>query len=218
MGTIHDVRDHFVLEDFLRARELTQEAVGKIQKLVKIGMNEADGHEIVQKVLDEMGAKKKWHPTKFRIGVNTTKSFRDSSEPDVELQSQDLFFVDIGPVWGGYEGDYGETFVVGDSTQHHDIKAAAYEVFKRTRDTWRENDTSGAELYSFAEAQAQSLGYQMNTRMKGHRLGDFPHHLFYKGGMSETEESPCNHLWVLEIHLLDQEKRFGAFYEDVLQK
>ncbi len=42
------------------------------------------------------------------------------------------------------------------------------------------------------------MGYKLNNNMKGHRVGDFPHHVFYKGGLNETEEVPCENLWILE--------------------
>lgn len=218
MSGIHEVRDRFNLETFLEARKLTIGAVKEIQSRVFTGMTEKDGDEIIDEILKELGITKKWHPNKFRIGRNTTKSFRDQSEEGMTLQEIDIFFVDIGPVWSDHEGDYGETFIVGDSDKYLDISNACKKVFEKTERKWREEDLSGAELYRFAKIYADELGYELNDRMKGHRIGDFPHHLCYRGGLSDINETPSDHLWVLEIHLVSRDNKYGAFFEDILRK
>ena len=218
MQTIHSVRDIFSLEKFLKARELTIEAVNKVATSVELGMVEDDGHELINKVLTEMGADNNWHPHKFRIGTNTTKSFKDISQPAVKLKESDIFFIDIGPVWDGHEGDYGHTFVLGDSAVFDKIADSSRDVFNQVAKIWSEEGKSGKELYEIAQKISEEKGFVFNPRMKGHRLGDFPHHLFYRDGMNETDETPCNYLWVLEIHILDKQNRFGAFFEDILIK
>jgi methionyl aminopeptidase len=47
------------------------------------------------------------------------KDFEDTSERDVRLRDGDIFFIDIGPIWGDTEGDGGETFVVGQNPSRH---------------------------------------------------------------------------------------------------
>ncbi len=215
---IHNVGKSFNLDLFLKARELTIKAVHSVKEQVFIGMSEDEGHDLIDKTLDRLGASKKWHPNKFRIGQNTTKSFRERSEPNIKLQENDIYFIDIGPVWDGHEGDYGETFVTGSNNEFELIRNASKDVFTQTARVWKEQGLSGADLYDFAEDYALSLGYKLNKAMKGHRLGDFPHHLFYKGGMVELSDSPCENLWVLEIHLLSLDEDCGAFYEDILRK
>ena len=51
-------------------------------------------------------------------GPNTTKDFMERSEPGVVLGENDIFFVDIGPIYGDTEGDAGDTFVFGDDPDH----------------------------------------------------------------------------------------------------
>lgn len=218
MNSIHDVREHFSLDKFLNARELTKKVVHQVQKRCFVGMSEKDGHEIIDDILNEYQCDKKWHPNKFRIGINTTKTFRAPSEEGIKLKENDLYFVDIGPVFDGHEGDYGETFVVGEDDSYLAISEASKKVFQSTRKVWLEESLTGEALYNFAKVEAQTLGYELNDRMKGHRVGDFPHHLFYKGGMIETQETPADNLWVLEIHLISKCGTYGAFYEDILSK
>lgn len=215
---IQSAGDNFSEEKFFEARRKTKEAVEKISKMVEVGCTEDYGNSLIDAVLNSLGTKKKWHPNKFRIGVNTTKSFRDKSEENITLKENDIYFIDIGPVFDGHEGDYGETFVVGEDKEYQKIIEASKLVFEQTADIWRNENKNGIELYEFAEEAATDLGYRLNNRMKGHRVGDFPHHVFYKGGLSETEEVPCDNLWILEIHLVSECDTYGAFYEDILKR
>ena len=52
-----------------------------------------------------------------RFGQNTTKNFEDPSTPGVVLGDDDIFFLDIGPIYEGCEGDAGYMFVVGDDPE-----------------------------------------------------------------------------------------------------
>jgi hypothetical protein len=52
--------------------------------------------------------------------------------------------------------------------------------------------------------------------LSGHRLSDFPHAAIYDGPMAEVGFTPSPLLWVLEIHIRNHERTFGAFYEDML--
>ena len=61
------------------------------------------------------------------------------------------------------------------------------------------------------------LGYQLNPNMAGHRLGDFPHALFYKGTLSNFDKQPIQNLWVLEVLITNNEDTFGSFFEDILK-
>ena len=218
MNTIQDVRECFNLKTFLKARELTISAVKQFREKVFIGMTEDDGHQIIDEILQNMGAEKKWHPNKFRIGKNTIKSFRDESDKRITLSDEDIFFIDIGPVWDNHEGDYGDTYCLGDNKNYIEIADACRDVFSQTASAWKSENLSGEKLYKFAESYAHSLGFNLNKKMESHRVGDFPHHLFYKGGMLEMNEIPCDNLWVLEIHLISKDGQYGSFFEDILKR
>jgi hypothetical protein len=47
-------------------------------------------------------------------------------------------------------------------------------------------------------------------------LSDFPHSAHYDGPLAEVEFRPNPNLWVLEIAIAHPERKFGAFYEDLL--
>lgn len=148
--------------------------------------------------------------------MNTLKSFRERSEENIKLKKNDIFFIDIGPVFEGHEGDYGETFVTGRGEDHLEIKRCCERVFKETAKACREDELTGIELYRFAEACSQRYGYELNLKMSGHRLGDFPHAVNFKGKLGEVNITPKENLWVLEILIKHPQKSFGAFFEDII--
>lgn len=216
--TRESVSHNFNLEEFLTARSLTMKIVEKFKEKIFVGMNEDQGIQILDNLFAEYNVEKKWHPTKFRIGINTTKSFKDISQENIHLKDEDIYFVDIGPVLNGHEGDYGKTFMKGQNQVYKDIIEASVNVFNETKRKWQEDNLSGAGLYSFAKECAKKFGFKLNEKMSGHRVGDFPHHVFYRGGLNEFEKVPSTNLWVLEIHLIDEKNQIGAFFEDVLIK
>lgn len=218
MTIIQNVSEVFSLETFLNVRNLTMKMTREIASQVFVGMTEEQGHELIEKTFVKYQVQKKWHPSKFRIGINTTKSFKDISEPSIFLNESDIFFIDIGPVLDNHEGDFGETFVLGENEIYKKLKEASHDVFRQTKKAWKELGLNGIELYDFAKQAALNLGYELNERMSGHRVGDFPHHVFFRGGLNSVEEIPIENIWVLEIHLIDIKNNIGAFFEDILMK
>lgn len=204
------VGDNFSQEKYMSARAYTIKAVHTIASKIEEGMSEKDGHDLIEQVLKEMSYERHWHPPKFRIGPNTTKSFREISEKNVKLEKEDLFFIDIGPVWENHEGDYGETF------GGKNLPGASRHVFDYCVGLWQEKKLTGIDLYLEAQKKAEQMGFFFNTQMAGHRLGDFPHALFHKGPLKTYSFCPSENLWVLEIHLIDPRSKRGAFFEDIM--
>ena len=165
-----------------------------------------------------MGAEKKWHPHKFRIGKNTTKAFRELSDLKVKLQENDIFFIDIGPVFEGYEGDFGKTFTLGTNLNYQKISHDIKTIFDQTNEYWNNEKPTGSELYIYLEKLANKFGYILNTAMNGHRLSDFPHAVYHRGKLQDFEQKPVPNLWVLEVLIKDSSEEFGAFYEDIIKK
>ncbi len=214
---IQGTGEAFNLDTFLKARTLSKQAVRECAEKMEIGMSELDGINLVESILKDKGMERTWHPTKFRIGKNTLKSFSEKSDETIRLGENDIFFMDIGPVFEGHEGDYGETFTTGSDPLLEDTKKAAREVFWQTQSCWREEGISGKDLYLQAQQIAKNHGYELNLKMDGHRLGDFPHGLFFKGSLANVDEVPVENLWVLEVLIRHPEKEFGAFYEDIIR-
>lgn len=148
----------------------------------------------------------------------TIKAFREKSDDKVTLQPEDLFFIDIGPVFDGYEGDYGKTFTLGNNLSYLKISTDVQVLFDKAQSLWLEGNASGIELYQFLKKEADKLGYVLNPAMIGHRLADFPHAIYYKGKLGEFTKTPVENLWVLEVLIRHPSNNFGAFFEDIIKK
>ena len=135
---------------------------------------------------------------------------------DFPPSSNDIFFVDIGPVYGDTEGDAGDTFVIGNHPEHQKAKRDVRTIWYTVRQQWFDEQVTGIDLYRFAQGVASALGWQLNMDLSGHRLSEFPHSAHYDGPLAEVAFRPNPNLWVLEIAIVKPDRSFGAFYEDLL--
>jgi Xaa-Pro aminopeptidase len=94
---------HYDRSQMLAVRRMTLEALRRIASAVQPGMAEEQAVAEGRSILKEMGLLRGWHGIKVRFGANTLKVFSEPSEPGVILQEDDIFFVDIGPVWRSWE-------------------------------------------------------------------------------------------------------------------
>ena len=207
---------NFSVAKLMDMRSRTRTAVGLIADQVEVGMAEEDAKAMARETLKSMGMRRGGHHIIVRFGPNTTKDFMERSEPGVVLGSDDIFFVDIGPIFEDTEGDAGDTFVVGDAPEHHRAKADVRTIWDLVRDRWFTTGDSGQELYDFAVETTESMGWKLNLDLSGHRLSDYPHSAHYDGPLAEVQFRPNPNLWVLEIAIAHPERPFGAFYEDLL--
>jgi Xaa-Pro aminopeptidase len=208
--------EKFSVAQLMDVRSRTRKAVGLIADQVEVGMVEEDAKAMARATLTSLGMRRGWHHIIVRFGPNTTKDFMERSEPGVVLGADDIFFVDIGPIYKGCEGDAGDTFVMGSDPEHHRAKADARAIWEQVREKWFVGGATGTELYDYATATAEGSGWKLNLDLSGHRLSDFPHSAHYDGGLAEVEFRPNPNLWVLEIAIVHPDRAFGAFYEDLL--
>lgn len=200
----------------LFVRERTRSAIHEIAARVKPGMVEEDAVEMAKDLLADLGMLKGWHDVYVRFGPNTLKTFGAESDPGVVLGENDIFFIDIGPVWKDWEGDGGDTFVVGQQPEMARCAADARTLFHMLRQKWATGGLSGKALYECAIDEARKMGWELNMDLSGHRLSDFPHEAIHPGPLADLDVRPKPLLWVLEIHIRDPRMRFGAFFEDML--
>jgi Xaa-Pro aminopeptidase len=199
-----------------QARERTWAAVQGIRERMRPGISEDEARVEAAEVFRALGMERLWHPVIIRIGPNTTKTYRERSDASVRLGENDIYFIDLGLVFDGHEGDAGDTFVVGHAPEQQACADAARALFKRVADAWRTQGLSGEALYAYAQQRAEAMGWQLNHEIKGHRVSDFPHALHKAGDLGELGERPSSGLWILEIQIAHPSKPYGAFYEDLL--
>jgi methionyl aminopeptidase len=216
MTEIEGIGPTYAIHKMLDMRARTRRAVHAIAARVEVGMAEYDARSMARDTLEELGLRRGWHPTLVRFGANTVRQFLDREGGEVILGSDDIFFVDIGPIFEGVEGDAGETFITGHNPDYvraaNDVRA----IWDDVRNAWLLDKLTGRELYEFADRSCEERGWRLNLELTGHRISDYPHKAHFAGTMSSVDIVPATDLWVLEIGLAHPTHHFGAFYEDTL--
>jgi methionine aminopeptidase len=198
------------------AQRLTWDAVDRIRTKMTSGLNESQAKKIATEILADMGSRKFWHKCHIRFGASTALGF-DDPYSDTVLKDNDIFYIDIGPIWNGIEGDAGASFVVGQNTEYLRCCKDAKEIFDSVATHWKSTKATGAALYEFAGQEAKARGWILApSYVKGHRLSEFPHSMHTKSSVRDLDFCPNSHRWVLEIQICDPALKFGAFYEDIL--
>jgi hypothetical protein len=213
---LEKVGSAFSKEQMLAIRDKTRAAIHLIASKVKPGMVEEDAVAMAKDILAAQGMLRGWHDVYVRFGANTTKTFGAPSDPGVVLGENDIFFLDIGPVYQQWEGDGGDTFVTGSNPAMARSAEDARALFHVVRKKWQSEGWTGRQLYDFAEGAARDMGWELNLDLSGHRISDFPHAAIYDGPMATVGFCPSPLVWVLEIHIRHPVHRFGAFFEDML--
>ena len=199
------------------------------RELVQPGLTELELSNAVFQLADELfGIKKYWHKRIVRSGRNTVETYR-ANPPNLTIQSQDILFFDFGPIFEDFEADFGKTYVLGDNAKQEKVLADLEAVFQAGRQFFQEKPmATGAELYAFICESSYSLGWVYGNEHCGHLIGEFPHERNF-GECPHNYLCPDNHYplkrmesdgtpshWILEVHLLNQEKTWGGFFEDLL--
>jgi len=206
----------FDLDAMRHASAQSWRAIERMVDAFKPGLREPDATAICIEILDDLGMERIWHTPKIRFGANTLKKFNQKSDASIVLGDDDIYFIDIGPVFGGHEGDVGATFTTGTDPAKAACAAAAKTLFDDVSRAWKAEELSGVSLYDYAEKRARELGWVLNLDIQGHRVSDFPHSIYKAGDLGAFERVPVPGVWILEIQIAHPDKPFGAFYEDLL--
>lgn len=206
----------FSADGMLLARDRTREAIRDIASRIVPGMLEEDAVEMAKQRLARDGMALSWHPVRVRFGRNTMRPMKVASEPGVVLQPDDIFFIDIAPRVGDWEGDGGAAFSVGGNALHAQCARDAETLFHEVRAVWRRDGLTGQQLYAYAEQRAREMGWELNFDLGGHRVSDFPHATIHTGALADADFAPSAMRWILEIHIRHPQLQFGAFFEDML--
>ncbi|WP_395611031.1 M24 family metallopeptidase [Pseudomonas sp. B22129] len=206
----------YSIDAMRHAQAMTWQAIDNLAQRIRPGMLESEARELGKQLLAELDTQRIWHPLLVRFGANTLKTFKQRSDGDPVLGENDIFFIDMGAVWHGHEGDAGATFSTGTDPDMIACASAAKELFDRVQSRWKNERVVGLDLYRYAEEQARAMGWQLNLDIKGHRVSDFPHAIHRGGDLGDFEHTPNAGLWILEIQIAHPSKPYGAFYEDLL--
>ena len=214
---IERVGPHYTEAAMLETRQQSWDALNDIAAHMLPGMTEEQGIEAAKRILKARGMLRGWHQVCVRFGRNTVREYGNPSEAGVVLGADDIFFIDIGPLWNNCEGDVGATFVLGNNPEMLRAQTEVDQLWRKVRDYWHTAQPTGVALYQYATAQADAMGWELNLkRMSGHRIGDFSHDDAYDGLLSTVTITPQSMRWILETHIRHRTLPFGAFREDIL--
>src|SRR5450432_3364847 len=167
-----------VKQKLLIAQQATAELFIAIESfgLIVPGTSEKElSDEIVALAKDVFGIEAYWHKKIVRAGVNTLQPF-NGDPPDRIIENNDILFIDFGPIVGGYEADFGRTYVTGNNPLKlqlkNDVAAAWHEA-----QAWYVNqqNLTGAAFFEYITALAKRYGWEFGGAIAGHIVGPFPH-------------------------------------------
>lgn len=210
------VGEVYSLSAMKHAQALTWQAVERLSARIEPGMTEADAQAAGKALLAEMDMQRIWHPLLVRFGPNTLKMFNERADGNPVLGRDDIYFIDMGVVWGGHEGDAGATFTTGHDPEMAACAAAAKALYDDVSARWLTGGITGQQLYEYAARRAADMGWVLNLGIKGHRVSDFPHAIYKAGNLGDLGARPNAGLWILEIQIAHPSRPFGGFYEDLL--
>jgi Xaa-Pro aminopeptidase len=206
-------RESFDPPRLLAARARSWELLEEAFALVTPGSRSDEVRARVDAMLVARTGARPWHPTQLRVDAETVLPFGARPAEPAIVRDGSLVFVDMGPLVGGYEGDVAATRRVGGA--HDPLATAAEEIHAAVATAWRLRRSTGRALYAYAAERAAEAGYTLALAgASGHRLADHPHEVRAK--LRALDRCPRACAWVLEIHLLDEARGLGAFYEDLL--
>ncbi|MFI6685929.1 M24 family metallopeptidase [Streptomyces sp. NPDC050485] len=197
--------------------------------LVAPGVGEREASDRIRDLANDMfGTTKHWHKRIIRSGPNTLVPYRDNP-PDRIIGEDDIAFADFGPIFEEYEADFGRTYVFGDDPHKHRLLADLPRLFAAGRAAFAADpDITGKQLHAEVERLAAEAGWGIGIWHAGHLVGEFPHET-NEGAKAESFITPDNDSplrrtdragrvchWILELHLVDERRGFGGFYEQLL--
>ena len=212
-----------------RAQAHTLFAEIQARGLIRPGRSEREVSQDVLALAREIrGVRHWWHKRVVRTGANTIHSYW-ANPPDRVIADGDTVFLDLGPVFADIEADFGRTYLIGDDPDKLRMLSDLDELFAACRAAYLERpDMTGADLYRLVCGACTARGWTYGGPHAGHLIGVFPHerrlgdeahhYIRPENGtpMSDPDANGDRRHWILEIHLVEPDARWGGFYEDLL--
>jgi Xaa-Pro dipeptidase len=197
--------------------------------LLRAGRSERDVEDDIRELAArEFGVEKHWHRRIVRSGPNSITTAGD--HPPVRMiEEDDIVYLDLGPVFGGWEADIGKSYALGHHPRKQALVAELPRQFEKVQAHFRKHpDITGAALYDFAVQSAREAGWKFGGVIAGHIISEFAHAQI-PGAKDLTRIAPLNpepmsnldgngrpRHWIGEIHLVELDGSFGGFYERLL--
>ena len=210
-----------------KAHTLFDEVVAR--GLIVPGVGERELGDQIRTLSEELlGVRKFWHKRVVRAGANTVAPY-DENPPERVVQDDDIVFLDFGPIFADWEADFGRTYVLGDDPAKHRLADDLPRIWEAGRTHFdADPDITGAQLFSYVTGLIDEAGWGHAGEHAGHLVGEFPHVRISGDQMESYIAAPntnpmrrtdpagrdCH--WILEVHLIDRQRGFGGFFEQLL--
>ncbi|KNA89249.1 MULTISPECIES: M24 family metallopeptidase [Gordonia] len=216
-----------LLDAQTKAEQLFDEVEGR--GMIRAGIGERALSDEIRDLAAEMfGVTRHWHKRIVRAGENTLETFR-ANPPDRIIADDDILFLDFGPIFEEWEADFGRTFVLGDDELKRRLADDLPRIWDAGRAYFRAHpEITGAELFDHVVELSEQAGWHFGGEIAGHLVGEFPHEKISgdeiesyvapgsSGPMRRLDPSGRVCHWILEVHLVEPDRRFGGFYEELL--
>ena len=223
-------------EEIRRARLLDAQdkavqlfALVEERRLVAPGVTERQASDAIRDLAAELfNVDRHWHKRIVRAGPNTLQPYRQNP-PDRVIAADDIVFCDFGPIFEGWEADFGRTFVLGDDPAKHALRDDLPLIWQAGREFFDSHpDVTGEQLFDHVVELSEQAGWQFGGSIAGHLVGEFPHEQIdgddIESYIAPGCDQPLRRLdrmgqqshWILEVHLVDQARQFGGFHEELL--
>ncbi|WP_149536061.1 M24 family metallopeptidase [Siccirubricoccus phaeus] len=216
------------LREAERQAERLFEAI-EAERLIAPGRSEREvEQDIYALAAQRFGVTQHWHKRICRAGPNTLTIAADNP-PVRTIGAEDIVYLDLGPVFAAWEADVGRSYVLGTDPEKHRLCADLPVVFEALKAHFEVHpDLTGAELYAEAHRLAEARGWRFGGQIAGHIVGEFPHaripgakDLYRISADNPTrlrdpDGNGQSKYWILEVHLVNRDRRWGGFYERLL--
>ena len=211
------------------ARALEMFAAIEAAGLVRAGVSERQVEDEIKEIaLQRFGVTTHWHRRIVRSGPNSVTTAGD--HPPVRMiEADDIVYLDLGPVFEGWEADIGKSYALGGDPRKHALVAELPRQFEKMQAHFRGHPgITGAALYDFAVRSAEEAGWRFGGVIAGHIVSEFAHSQIpgakdltriYSDNpepMSNPDGNGNPRHWIGEIHLVETDGSFGGFYERLL--
>lgn len=230
MGDATDV-EQLRTKRLLAAQDKAAQLFAEVEQrqIVVPGVSERQASDTIRDLASELfDVERHWHKRVVRAGPNTLQPYR-KNPPDRVIDADDIVFLDFGPIFEGWEADFGRTFVLGDDPDKHRLRRDLPVIWQAGRDYFEAHpDVTGGQLFDHMVALSEQAGWEFGGTIAGHLVGEFPHEEIdgddiesyiapgSDGSMRRLDGAGQQCHWILEVHLVDRAREFGGFHEELL--
>jgi Xaa-Pro dipeptidase len=197
--------------------------------LIRAGVLESELSAQIHDLANQrFGVRRHWHKRVVRCGENTLLAYYDEP-PDRRIGTDDVVYLDFGPLFDEWEADFGRTYVLGTDPRKHQLVLDIAAAFRKGKELYlAEAELTAGALYDYVSKLAVQAGWEFGNSTAGHLIGHFPHEKNVGTPprfsirhdnpikLRERDATGAPRHWILEIHFVDRARMFGGFFEELL--